>query len=312
MEEPMVADAAARDFVALDAMVRRYQTHCDELDAKPPEDKNGFFISPAGNRWASRGDHDAVSGATINQAVDTATDKPGPDDTRSAAQRREAALVRVCRYFLDQGESPTEDGERPHIAITVPLESLRTGDFETTGDLSLASSQISRLLCDSKLHIIVTGPDGKPLDVGATIYRPSRRLLRAVLHRDHGRCRYPGCDRTHGEVHHVIAYPDGNTTIANLVFLCDYHHHVLHKPGLARDLRRHHPHRHQPRQPTHRQHLNAAEYHVRQARRRCTLVRRSRHARSEGRPEPKGGPTMPVSALRHPIPSRRRSALVPS
>jgi hypothetical protein len=32
-------------------------------------------------------------------------------------------------------------------------------------------------------------------------------------------------------VHHVITFPDGKTVIANLVFLCDYHHHVLHKPG---------------------------------------------------------------------------------
>jgi hypothetical protein len=230
MEEEMVGFAAARDFVALDAMIRRYQTLCDELDAKPPEDKNGFFISEVGNRWASKGDHDALHGALINKAVDAATDKPDPDDTRTPAQRREAALVRVCRYFLDRGESPTEDGERPHIAITVPLESLVTGKFETTGDLSLSSSQISELLCDSKLQVIVTDVDGTPLDVGAAVYRPSRKLRRTILFRDQGRCRYPGCDRTHGQVHHVIAFPNGSTVIANLVFLCDFHHHVLHKP----------------------------------------------------------------------------------
>jgi hypothetical protein len=166
----------------------------------------------------------------IDKALEVATDPPDPDDPRTRAQRREAALTRVCRYFLDRGESPTEDGERPHITITVPLESLQSGKFETTGELSLASSQISELLCDSKLQIIVTGPDGKPLDVGAAVYRPSRRLRRAVLHRDQGRCRYPGCDRTHGEVHHVIAWPAGPTILDNLVFLCDYHHHVLHKP----------------------------------------------------------------------------------
>jgi len=216
--------------VALDAMIRRYQTRCDELDAKPPGEKNGFFHSRVGKRWASKGDHDALSGAVIDKALEVATDPPDPDDPRTPAQRREAALTRVCRYFLDRGESPTEDGERPHITITVPLESLLSGEFETTGDLSLASSQISELLCDSKLQIIVTGPDGRPLDVGAAVYRPSRRLRRAVLHRDQGRCRYPGCDRSHGEVHHVIAWPVGPTVLANLVFLCDYHHHILHKP----------------------------------------------------------------------------------
>jgi hypothetical protein len=231
MEEGMVGFAADRDFVALDLMIRRYQTLCDELDEKPPEDKNGFFISEVGNRFASRGDHDALGGATIKTAVDAATDKPGEDDTRTPAQRREAALVRICRYFLDHGESPTEDSERPHIAITVPLETLVSGKFETTGDLSLASSQIRELLCSSKLQIIVLGENGTPLDVGATVYRPSRRLRRAVLHRDRGQCRYPGCNRKHGQVHHVIAFPDGSTILVNLVFLCDYHHHILHKPG---------------------------------------------------------------------------------
>jgi hypothetical protein len=231
MEDRMVGYAAEHDFVALDTMIRRYQTHCDELDAKPPEDKNGFFISPVGNRWASKGDHDALNGALINKAVEAATDPPDPDDPRTPAQRREAGLARMSRYFLDRGESPTEDGERPHIAITASLETLLTGKLETTGDLVLASSQISRLLCESKIQLIVTDTNGNPLDVGATIYRPSRKLRRAVIHRDRGRCRYPGCDRKHGEVRHVIAFPDGETVIANLVFLCDYHHHVLHKPG---------------------------------------------------------------------------------
>jgi hypothetical protein len=119
MEDEMVAYAAGRDFVALDAMIRRYQTRCDELDGKPPEDKNRFRISPVGNRWASTGDHDALSGATINAAIEAATDPPTDGDPRSATQRREAAMQRVCRYFLDRGESPTEDGERPHITITV-------------------------------------------------------------------------------------------------------------------------------------------------------------------------------------------------
>jgi hypothetical protein len=172
--------------------------------------------------------------ATAPSSTRPSTRRPPDDnDLRTPAQRREAALARICRFFLDQGESPTEDRERPHIAISMTLESLLNGRFETTGDLTLTSSQISRLLCDSKLQVIVTGADGNPLDVGATVYRPNRKLRRAVRFRDQHRCRYPGCDRTHGEVHHVITFPNGATVIANLVFLCDYHHHVLHKPGWA-------------------------------------------------------------------------------
>jgi hypothetical protein len=55
MEDEMVAFASGRDFVALDAMIRRYQTRCDELDDKPPEEKNGLYLSRVGNRWALQG-----------------------------------------------------------------------------------------------------------------------------------------------------------------------------------------------------------------------------------------------------------------
>src|SRR5450432_1807336 len=106
MEDELVAFAADRDFVAVDAMIRRYQALCD--DGKPPEEKNGFFISRVGNRWVSKGDHDALSGALMKKAIDAAMDPPDPDDPRTIAQRREAAAVRCYRFFLDRGESPTE------------------------------------------------------------------------------------------------------------------------------------------------------------------------------------------------------------
>jgi hypothetical protein len=231
MEDDLVRLAAEARFSGIDARIRHYQTRCDELDDKPPRERDGFYISEVANRWASKGDHDALNGALIKKAVDAATDPPDPDDPRTPAQRRDAGLARVCRYFLDRGESPTEDGERPHIAIVVKLETLLAGKLETTGDFSLTASQIGQLLCESKISRIVTDAQGHPLDVSPAVYRPSRRLRRAVLFRDGGRCRYPGCDRTHGQVHHVIAFPGGKTILVNLVFLCDYHHHVLHKPG---------------------------------------------------------------------------------
>ena len=138
-------------------------------------------------------------------------------------------MVRVCRYFLDRGEPDRGRRTTPHRDHGA-ARSRSSGDFETTGDLVLASSQISRLLCDSKLQVIVTGADGKPLDVGAPSTGPHANYDERCSS-ETGRCRYPGCDRTHGEVHHVIAFPDGPTVLVNLVFLCDYHHHVLHKPG---------------------------------------------------------------------------------
>ena len=214
MEERLVAYAAERDFVALDAMIRRYQTLCDELDGKPPEDKNGFFISQVGNRWVSKGDHDALNGALIKKAIEAAMDPPDPGDPRTAAQRREAAAVRCYRFFLDRGESPTEDGERPHIAITVPVESSVPAASKPP---AMSPSPPARSAgCSATRNSKSSSPT--PTATRSTSAPPStvrsRKLRRAVLFRDQGRCRYPGCDRTHGEVHHVIAFPDGKTVIA--------------------------------------------------------------------------------------------------
>jgi hypothetical protein len=95
MEESMVAFAAERDFEALDLMIRRYHTHCNDLDDKPPEDKNDLYLSRVGNRWALKADLDALSGAILKQAIDAATDKPDPDDP---ARSRNATPPPQCAW----------------------------------------------------------------------------------------------------------------------------------------------------------------------------------------------------------------------
>jgi hypothetical protein len=43
-------------------------------------------------------------------------------------------------------------------------------------------------------------------------------------------CRVPHCDARIDEVHHVVfASEGGATTMTNLVGLCWYHHHAIHK-----------------------------------------------------------------------------------
>ena len=48
-----------------------------------------------------------------------------------------------------------------------------------------------------------------------------------------GGCRFPGCTRPTGwtDAHHVVHWRHGGRTdLANLVLLCDHHHHVVHQP----------------------------------------------------------------------------------
>jgi Domain of unknown function (DUF222)/HNH endonuclease len=104
-------------------------------------------------------------------------------------------------------------------------------DGQFTGPIH--PSDVQRLLCDSTITRVVTGPSGMPLDVGRaarTVPPPMRRALAA---RDAG-CRFPGCDRPPGwcEAHHVVPFSEGgDTSPGNLVLLCDRHHHVVHAVG---------------------------------------------------------------------------------
>ena len=233
VEDTLVGFAAARDFRALDGVIRHYQSRVDALDGVEPADQNDLHLSRTGNRWAITGDLDDLAGTTVDEALRAATDKPGEDDLRTPAKRRADALTRNSRFFLDHAELPVEGGERPHLSVVVGWETIRSGLPCPYTDRALTPAAIKQLLCDAKISRIVLGPDSVPLDVGRATYTPSKALRRAVVVRDKG-CRFPGCDRRPSwcEAHHVIAWePDGETKLSNLVLLCSYHHHVLHKPG---------------------------------------------------------------------------------
>jgi hypothetical protein len=73
---------------------------------------------------------------------------------------------------------------------------------------------------------------GALLDYGRTTYRPPALLNDHVRARD-VYCRYPGCRRRvlDGELDHVIPFPPGPTSEANLAGYCVRHHHTKHAPG---------------------------------------------------------------------------------
>ena len=60
---------------------------------------------------------------------------------------------------------------------------------------------------------------------------PNTATLRAVVDRDGGCCRYPGCGRTRAlHAHHVRFWSRGGaTTPDNLILLCSAHHRALHR-----------------------------------------------------------------------------------
>ena len=85
-------------------------------------------------------------------------------------------------------------------------------------------SRISRVLCDPST--------GTRLDTTTRTYSPTTAIRRFVENRDR-HCRFPGCTRPprYCDADHVIPWPRGETSPANLQLLCRHHHRAKHETG---------------------------------------------------------------------------------
>jgi uncharacterized protein DUF222/HNH endonuclease len=158
--------------------------------------------------------------------------KPQSGDDRILIERQGDALAEIIGFAADSGKAPVEGGERPHLAVTVSLETLRTGIGHATLDdgRTVTPEQARRLACDAGVIPIVLGSRSEPVDIGASKRLADKRMRRALAIRDKG-CAVPGCGRTPNQchAHHVRHWADGGaTTLDNMVLVCRFHHRLIH------------------------------------------------------------------------------------
>jgi hypothetical protein len=93
----------------------------------------------------------------------------------------------------------------------------------------LTEAERQYLLCDATFEAWFER-NGEPIGAGRTTRTISRRLRRALEHRDRT-CVVPGCGATRGlHAHHIRHWEDGGPTeLANLVLVCPYHHRLHHR-----------------------------------------------------------------------------------
>ncbi len=105
--------------------------------------------------------------------------------------------------YLDSSERPTVGGERPHVTVTVDVQTLRndhTGGRDCAGSGrcepdhvgAVSPATARRLACDASVLPVVLGGPSEPLDVGRRTPVVSAGLRRAVVLRDQ-RCRFLAC-----------------------------------------------------------------------------------------------------------------------
>ncbi len=180
------------------------------------------------------GDLDPESGATVMVALGSLAEPQAldPDDGRSPAQRRADALVEICRRHLHSQDRPQIGGERPHVTVTVDLDTLLGRgqvlvDLET-GPITLEA--VRRLACDAAITPVAARANEEPVAGRRTRVVPPA-LRRALHQRDQGST-HPGCDvpARWCDAHHLVHWAQGGRTeLANLRLLCRRHHQAAHQ-----------------------------------------------------------------------------------
>ncbi|MCX6421620.1 MAG: DUF222 domain-containing protein [Actinobacteria bacterium] len=185
--------------------------------------------------------HAFVNGMKLN---DTPADVPDEAQPRLSSHNVEA-----FRLILDAASAATDDfrlpdvgGERPVVHITIDSETLTGGNNSAAWLQSLTGIMVTpitaaaaqRLSCDAVKEICVIDPRGHLDAISARQRVIPAGLRRAITTRDGGRCRFPGCQASIREVHHIRFWRDGGPTSShNLVGLCSHHHHLAHEGGWA-------------------------------------------------------------------------------
>ncbi|NMR19982.1 HNH endonuclease signature motif containing protein [Cellulomonas fimi] len=189
-------------------------------------------------------------GQALLVALDAATGVPAADDTRTASQRRAAALHDLARITLDEGLVGSGAAVRPHLSVLVdyptlvglaspdgprrPRPAARPAPAVFEDGQPVPRAVLDKLLCDSELTRIVFGPDSQLLDVGRTRRTYTGHLRRAIVARDQ-HCQYPTCHAPprRCEAHHTEhwARDHGSTDATTGVLLCWHHHERVHEQG---------------------------------------------------------------------------------
>ncbi len=117
------------------------------------------------------------------------------------------------------------------------------GHATIVGGGPIPAATARRLACDANIIPAVLSGTSTILDLGRSRRLATPDQRRALLARDGPSCAIPHCPipTDHCRIHHLTPYSQGGpTNLANLVHVCDRHHHQLHEGG----AHLHHTHGH--------------------------------------------------------------------
>ena len=157
-------------------MIERARTGPDRGDDDGFEERALWLETTFGGAGRLQGDLTPACAAALTVVLDALGQKTGPEDTRTAAQRRHDAIEEACRRLISAQLIPGRDGQPAHVTIHVDLNDLRGGSVlerswtpalaaAGPGSVYLTGAAAEAAACDAVLTTVVTGQiDRQALD----------------------------------------------------------------------------------------------------------------------------------------------------
>ena len=231
------------------------------LPFRPPSDLAPALVTMANLVRAEVRAPIHAPAAEVVVVVDAATlaaalhESPGPDQAAEspAVKQRPAESSGVQSPGAESpgaqspgAQSPGADQPPPRSAersqptpdaAGAPITELRPGHLDDGP--ALPAAVLAELACSGRIRLQVTTgdtlvTDGRTLDLGRAVRRPTTAQLAALWRRDRG-CAVPGCSRARFlHAHHVVPWAlGGPTNLDNLILLCGEHHRALHEGAFS-------------------------------------------------------------------------------
>jgi Domain of unknown function (DUF222)/HNH endonuclease len=187
-----------------------------------------------GRRFALEAELPAADGAVVARALDRLAEQTpvsqGDELDSPVDARRADALVTLASTHIAQDVDP----DRATVIVHAQLPSLVSEESacELDGGAVIHSETARRLLCTSRVQVVLEDGSGEPLRLGRTSREPTAAMMRQLRYRDR-ECRFPACGaRRFTQAHHIVWWErGGRTDIDNLVLVCTFHHKLVHEYG---------------------------------------------------------------------------------
>ena len=189
-----------------------------------------FDAWTAGQELRFKGSVPVDDGAKLLKAIERSMPARDPEAPATLGQRQADGLLALAAVRVAADADP----DRATVVVIAELAAICDDDPAATSELEtgepLATETARRLVCDSRLSVLVQDRDGRAVGIGTTARTVTPALRRALSVRD-GHCRFGDCTARrflHG--HHIVHWP-APTQMSNLALVCDHHHHSLHEGG---------------------------------------------------------------------------------